>query len=441
MLHDHHIAASARRLGAARAAAALALSLAALIAPASASAAWTSPVNLSASGDDAYDPSVSVALDGDSVMAWQQSDGVNQRVMARTMTETGALGPVQTLSAAGEDAIDPRVGVDDDGNGVIAWERYDGSDWRVQVTTLSETSVVGATQTLSAAGNENADPEVAVDHAGDAVIVWRNGTDARIVGRTRDVNGVLGTRTWLSAAGGYAYGPDVDIDSNGDALAGWLRNDGTNDLVQVRPVSAAGVWGADQTLSAAGADALGARLAVDINGDATVTWARWDGANNRIEARTRSSAGALGAVLTLSAAGQDASNQEVGVEDNGDGVVVWERFDGADYRIQTRTVSAAGVLGGTTTISIAGENALHPDVGVDADGDAVMVWKRWLGPDMRAHAKTMSNAGVFGPGITLSAAGETASIPRIGVDEFGAAVVAWDRYDGIDQRVQVSTGP
>jgi hypothetical protein len=441
MLHDHHITGRSRRPVAARAAAALALSLAALIVPASASAAWTTPVDLSASGQDAYDPAVAVALDGDSVLAWQRSDGFDQRIEARTMTETGALGPVMTLSAAGEDAIDPRVGVDDDGNGVIAWERYDGSDWRVQVRPLSEASVLGATQTLSAAGNQNADPDIAVDEAGDAVIVWRNGTDQRIVGRTRDANGVLGARTWFSDAGGDAYGPRVDIDGDGDAVAAWLRHDGTNYRAQVRPVSNAGVFGADQTISDAGADAVGVEVAVDIDGDATLAWARWDGANDRVQARTRSSAGALGAIATLSAAGQDAHNTEVGVEDNGDGVVVWERFDGADFRIQARSVAASGVLGAVSTISIAGENALDPEIAVDADGDAVIAWKRWLGPDMRAHAKTMSNAGVFGPGITLSDAGESASEPKVGVDELGDAVVTWHRHDGTDSRVQVTTGP
>ena len=397
MLHDHHITGRSRRPVATRVAAALALSLAALIVPASASAAWTVPVDLSAAGQDAYDPAVAVALDGDSVLAWQRSDGANQRIEARTMTETGALGPVMTLSAAGEDAIDPRVGVDDDGNGVIAWERYDGSDWRVQVRPLSETSVLGATQTLSAAGNENADPDIAVDEAGDAVIVWINHTDNRIVGRTRDVNGVLGNRTWFSDAGGDAYHARVDVDSDGDAVAGWLRHDGANYRAQVRPVSNAGVFGADQTISDAGADAVGLELAVDFDGDATVAWARWDGANDRIQGRTRSSAGALGAIATLSAAGQDAYNTEVGVEDNGDGVVVWERFDGADFRIQARSVAASGVLGAVSTISIAGENALDPEIAVDADGDAVIAWKRWLGPDMRAHAKTMSNAGRVRP--------------------------------------------
>jgi hypothetical protein len=104
-------------------------------------------------------------------------------------------------------------------------------------------------------------------------------------------------------------------------------------------------------------------------------------------------------------------------------------------------VAASGALGGTTTISIAGENAHDPEIGVDANGDAVIAWKRWFNSEFRAHAKTMSNAGVFGPGITLSDAGENASDPQVGVDEFGAAVVTWDRNDGTDQRIQATTGP
>jgi hypothetical protein len=147
--------------------------------------------------------------------------------------------------------------------------------------------------------------------------------------------------------------------------------------------------------------------------------------------------------LILSAAGQDAIDPRVGVDDDGNGVIAWERYDGSDWRVQVTTLSETSVVGATQTLSAAGNQNLDPEVAVavDADGDAVMSWKRWLGPDMRAHVKTMSNAGVFSNGITLSAAGETASIPRLGVDELGDAVVAWDRYDGTDSRIQVSTGP
>ena len=67
------------------------------------------------------------------------------------------------------------------------WERYDGTDWRVQARTLSEVNIVGATQTLSSVGKDGVDPDVAVDYPGDAVAVWRNGSDQRIQARTRDV--------------------------------------------------------------------------------------------------------------------------------------------------------------------------------------------------------------------------------------------------------------
>ena len=69
-------------------------------------------------------------------------------------------------------------------------------------------------------------------------------------------------------------------------------------------------------------------------GDAVLTWYRSDGANNRVEARTHSAAGVLGATSTLSAAGQSAFAPRVGVDANGAAIVTWQRSDGSDSRIQ-----------------------------------------------------------------------------------------------------------
>ena len=63
-----------------------------------------------------------------------------------------------------------------------------------------------------------------------------------------------------------------------------------------------------QTLSAGGQDAENLQLALDATGDAVLVWQRSDGANVRIEARARRAAGVLGPVRTLSAAGQGASD-------------------------------------------------------------------------------------------------------------------------------------
>jgi hypothetical protein len=42
------------------------------------------------------------------------------------------LGPIQTLSGAGQDAFAPQVAVDSGGNAVAVWRRFDGTNFRVQ---------------------------------------------------------------------------------------------------------------------------------------------------------------------------------------------------------------------------------------------------------------------------------------------------------------------
>ena len=132
-------------------------------------------------------------------------------------------------------------------------------------------------------------------------------------------------------------------------------------------------------LSAAGENATAPQVAVDADGDAVFTWARFDGADHRVQARARSAAGTLSAVQTLSSAGQDAGRPQVAVDADGDAVLTWLRSDGTNYRIQARARSAAGTLSAVQTVSAAGQDAFDPQVAVDADGDAVFTWQRFDG--------------------------------------------------------------
>ena len=118
--------------------AALLASLLGLIFAAAALGVWTTPVTLSPSGADAAEADVAVDEDGDAVFAWERSDGTNIRIQARARSAAGALSPVQTLSQAGRDATEPDVAIDDNGDAVIAWERSDGTNMRIQAVARSE---------------------------------------------------------------------------------------------------------------------------------------------------------------------------------------------------------------------------------------------------------------------------------------------------------------
>ena len=154
----------------------------------------------------------------------------------------------------------------------------------------------------------------------------------------------------------------------------------------VAPLPAAAEWTTPVNLSAAGQNASSHQVAVDADGDAVFTWLRSDGAHQRVQERARSAAGALSAVQTLSAQGQNASVPQVAVDADGDAIFTWVRSDGANTRVQTRARSAAGALSAVQTLSGQGQNAFNPQGAVDADGDAVFTWQRSDGTNSRIQA-------------------------------------------------------
>ena len=83
---------------------------------------------------------------------------------------------------------------------------------------------------------------------------------------------------------------------------------------------------------------------MDPAGDAVFTSRRSDGSNVRVQARARSAAGALSAVQTLSAPGDDAFDPQVDVDSDGDAVFAWVIADAVHGRVETRARSAAGTL-------------------------------------------------------------------------------------------------
>jgi len=367
------------------------------------------------------------------------------------------------VSERGAGASLPDIAVDTNGDAVVVWIRAG----LIQARARSAAGTLSAVQTLSGAGQNAVAPQVAVDANGDALVVWGrfDGTTQcgglpgclRIQTRSRSASGTFGTVQTLSSAGQSATQPQVAIDPNGNAVFAWRRSDGTNTRVEARARSAAGTLGAVQLVSPAGQNAMAPQVGIDSTGDAVLTWARSDGTNTLVQARGRSAAGTLGTVQTLSGAGQNAVAPQVAVDANGDALVVWGRFDGTTQcgglpgclRIQTRSRSASGTLGTVQTLSAAGQSATEPQVGIDSTANAVFAWTRFDGTKNRVQARARSAAGALSVVQTLSAAGQDAIAPQVADDANGDAAAVWQRFDGTTQcgglpgcyRVQAAAGP
>jgi hypothetical protein len=459
---------------------ALLVLLIALLAPASSDAAFTAPFFYSPAARSVSTHDLALDADGDAVAVWERFDGANERIEARARSKAGVLGTVQTLSLAGQDAQSPRVAVDATGDAVVVWSRPDGigpcsSDGcvRTQVRTRSVGGVLGPVLTLSPAGQNVFEFDVAVDADGDAVVVWNrsDGSSAsccrRIQARSLSAGGALGPVQVLTAAGQHADSPGVAVDADGDAVAVWTRFDGVGVRVYARARSAGGALGPVLIISKRNSDhpfapGLNPEVAIDAAGDAVVVWQRSDGTGPcgavgcpKIEARARSAAGVLTSVQILSNTTRGGSSPQVAVDGDGDALAVWEHFDattdcsgGSCERIQARHRAAAGGLGAVLNLSPAGQDSFFPQVGMDADGDAVAVWQR-EGTSNRIQARRRTAAGALGLVQTLDTVGQFSTTPQVAVAASGVALASWERVDDLGQcfggsscnRVEAAKGP
>jgi hypothetical protein len=194
---------------------------------------------------------------------------------------------------------------------------------------------------LSAAGEDGFQPQVGVDDSGNVHAVWTrsDGTVFRIQYSTRTANGDWSTPVNISDPGQAASEPQLDVDPSGNLLVVWTRSDGTNLRVQATFKTFGGSFTTPVTVSDPGFDASRPQVDFDNAGKAIAVWQRYDGANLRVQASIRNPgpAGTFLAEVTLSEPGQDGFNpqQAAGPNVDANGVVVWTRSDGTKLRVQS----------------------------------------------------------------------------------------------------------
>jgi hypothetical protein len=387
-------------------AAALLVGAACLATAAAASAQW-SPFDLSAPSRGLY-PQVAADSAGNALAVWEaESEDVG--LWARRIDAGGVVGPILEISPAGVGAVYPQVAFDGAGNATVVWGGFDGSEPIVQSRRITAAGALEDVKALSSLGEDGRDPQVAVDAAGNATVVW-HGAGSTIRGRRIDSGGAL-QRTIEDLSGpdasGGGYG--VTTDPLGDAYAVWTRNDG---VIQARRSR-----GPIVDLSRAGAS--GPQIAVDPAGIPTTVWQRSDGT---VQVRR----GLVGAVRDLSAPG--ASGARVAIDPAGNATVVWSRRDGADEKLELRRALANGLLEETRVVETAGVNR-EPRVAVDGAGNATVVWINGDDADYIVRVRAVTAAGALGPTVDLSDHQEDALPPALATDPAGNSTAVWVRYD------------
>jgi hypothetical protein len=341
------------------------------------------------------------------MFTWRHYDGSHWRIQERRLSSSGTLGPIQTLSAAGQDAFGPQVAVNGKGKAAFAWRRYDGHHMRIQGRTRSTSGSLGPVETLSSASQNAFSPDVAIGPQGGAVFAWSrfvptsNACCEKIEDRGLSADGRLGAVQTVSPPPGPQnfYNPEIHLDAQAKALIAWRVEDDTSDMynvlggVEVRSRSATGTLGPVQSVQD-GYYVYGKDFAMNSKGYAVFGWSEAAGHADPPPfawARARTPAGKLRSyhVVSYKTGGDSADDAPVvGVDDSGKAVLIfhrWAEWDTQSGGIGAITLSSTDHLGPLQTLSATGSN---PVVAENGAGNAAAGWIETQGNDVVIKAST-----------------------------------------------------
>lgn len=389
-------------------------------------ATWGAVTNLSAGGGDSDDPQLSVSADGTKATAvWYRGNGTHTIVQSKSATisgNTATWGPVSELSAAGEDGSEPQIGMSKDGTkATVVWWRNSGSDRLVQSAsaTINGTAATwGSVTDLSATGQSANDPRVGVSANGEkATAVWKTDDGSNTLAQSASATISGNTATWgsvtgLTDTGLNAEEPQVSLSADGEkATAVWTRDDGSHTRIQSKSATISGhtaTWGTVTTLSDAGKNATEPEVSVSAAATTAVVVWRFEAvggfpAQVFIQSKSATISGntaTWGAKTDISDGGQPADHARVALTPNGTiATAVWSRYDGTENEVQ----SASATISGTTTtwgtvsdLSPDGEAGSDPELGLSANGEAATaVWYNYDGTNEIVKTASGGNAQTF----------------------------------------------
>ena len=247
------------------------------------------PVNTAT--DQSYDPRLAFDGAGGAIVTWYDGrnyTSTNNDIYVQRVRSNGTVawtaGGVG-LCAATYAQIDPQITSDDAGGAIVTWEDYRSTaNYDVYAQRVgSDGTTAWATDgvTVSAAHNNQYDPQITGDGAGGAIVTWRDdregNTDIFAQRMTSD-----GVADWtpdgvsLCTAIDAQYAPQIATDEDGGAIVTWYdwRNLADTDIYARRVYSdGTAAWTTDGVTICAATDLQDSpQIVSDGAGGAIVVW-------------------------------------------------------------------------------------------------------------------------------------------------------------------------
>lgn len=434
-----------------------------------AEANWSPAATLSAAQGEGKYPSVAMAPDGSTTVAWQALDTSEIMVSTRPAGTGSSFSTPVSISAPasyapsplGGDAGGPEVAIDSTGRTTIVWIQAPPPQIDGGLTVWAATRPAGPNTTFSAPVAlsdsgfsqrlyfNSSSPEIAIDPTGRTTVVWDFfGANQRleVQASTRPANSDLfGPPVDVSQIGAADRSdsrPRLAVGPDGRTTVAWESYDYVSGVTSLRASTrpaGSDTFPAPEKLSSSEGDVEGATVAVGPDGKTTVVWSgtfcnpSTGQCRDIIESRTRpGGSNTFAAPVSLSPTGTQnnlyARYPEIAVGPNGQTTVVWEEGIGAEIYSSTRP-AGSDTFGTEENISTTTDRSAFPQIAVGPDDIITIAWLDYLtNTDVNGYsvlaATRPKGASTFQTPVFLQQAG-TSDAPDVAAGPCNGFTVVW----------------
>lgn len=344
-----------------------------------ASVGWGTPELIEGTAGNATQPQIAMNAAGNAVVVWQQDDGTHDNIWANRYTVSSGWETATLLETNdSSNASTPQVGMDDTGNAIVTWGQ--GGIWVNQYT--AGTGWGTATLIMNTVGS----PRIAMSSSGNAIVVGRSGSNNELWASHYTPGSGWSTATSIeTVGGGGATFHQLAIDKDGNGMLVWESYVGVEISIWAKYYTAGVGWGTSGAIENDAGTAYVPQVAFDSTGNAIAVW-RWyfdDGTtfpkyNIWANRYVKGTGWGTATLVEPNDNNGDAYPPQLGMDADGNAIVVWNQSDGDSYIWANRYT--AGVGWGTPEIIDKDKSTDHnPDVAVDHDGNAIAVWQQYDG--------------------------------------------------------------
>lgn len=343
----------------------------------------------------------------------------------------------------GDSDSNPTIAIDLVGNAVATWGRTNGNKASEDIWAASynHASRVWTGAVKVSGGGSATNASVKMDASGYAVIVWEEGFPTQIMSRTFSSAGVWtpalsAAPSFVCLSRGVQECPQLVVNAKGHALVVWMESLGgvTRICSAHKPIESAWVnLGAISSKDNNAEIHLPSPIALNAFGDGVAVWQEINKGSVAIYGARYVGNVWLDPILISSGA-----QATVGIDAGGRAVFVWNQ----EKVIQSKTL-VRGILSEPLAVSNPLFAARHPCVAVDDTGNAVVVFERYDRAVMHKFVTgailPVNSAAWTAPvdiSVPSSAEDDKAGYPRLCLNAIGDGVVVWKEFDGTHMLIQ-----